>query len=448
MNQYQEFSIESAIMPTIRRKSVTLAGVSNVNAVFSNPSKSTEAFISGAIVDIGAADRNIMYTNKVLGALSDRLQIASKIAKSVNTAKERGVEGFRNVSYLNPWEYAIEGKASEFFKKVWDAIKTTCRKIISAIANLIKWLSNQIQSAFTKAQVKDYNYYKANAVTLKRIASKSKSTVKSIEWKKADEFSKTLKKFNGAFLKSVKAKKTDLTTIEKIGNMDPSLMTDPARFSKIFSEANVGIQNKVGLGTANSNFKSLRGVFQKLTDSINAELEEITTSAFGAAQKGKQNAHSLVYGSLAKGDTVKDIPVSKMKDLSGDFSILSDTWMADNVKTFVTLCNENLKTFTAYTKAIDKVAHAFDRAVVKSGEDSAKISSLSQMTSTLCNARVRFNSFMNSLMLEVESAALRYRRSAHNALKAVIVEARGGAAKAKAKEARESYNSLDDLFQF
>lgn len=445
MANYHEFSIESAIMPTTTRKSVKIEGVNNVKKIFADPSKSTEAFITGAIADTGMADRNIMYVNKTLGALSDRLQTAAKIAKSVNTAKDRGVEGFQSVEYLNPWEYAIEGKASEFFKKVWEAIKTTCRKIISAIANAIKWLSNQIQSAFTKAQVKDYNYYKANKATLGKVAKSSKSTVKSIEWKPASDFSKVLTKFNGEFMKTVKAKKQDLTTIEKIGSMDPTLLTDPTRFGKIFSEANTGFH--VG-SSAESNFKGFKAAFQRMTESINKELEDVTTSAFGRAQEGKQNAHSLVYGALAKGDTVKDMKVSDLCALSGDFSILSDSWMADNVKAYVTLCNENMKTFTQYTKAIDKVAAAFDRAVAKSGEENAKISSLSQMTSQLCNARCRYNSFMNSVLLEVESAALRYRRSAHNALKAVISEVKGGPAKAAKAKATESYQSVESLFDF
>lgn len=445
-NNYHEFSIENAIMPQTTRKSVKIQGVAGVKKIFADPSKSTEAFIAGAISDTGAADRNIMFVNKTLGALSDRLQTAAKVAKSVNTAKERGVEGFQSVEFLNPWEYAIEGKASDFFKKVWEAIKTTCRKIISAIANAIKWLSNQIQSAFTKAQVKDYNYYKANKATLGKVAKKSKSTVKSIEWKPADQFSKVLSKFNGEFLKTVKSKKMDLSTIEKIGSMDASLLTDPTQFGKIFSEANAGFHIR---NSAESNFKGFRAAFQRMTDSINKELEDVTTSAFGRAQEGKQNAHSLVYGALAKSDTVTDMSVSKLCDLSGDFSILSDSWMADNVKAYVTLCNENMKTFTQYTKAIDKVAAAFDKAIAKSGEENAKISSISQMTSQLCNARCRYNSFMNSVLLEVESAALRYRRSAHTALKAVIAETRGGPAAAKAKaKATESYQSVESLFDF
>ena len=447
MANYHEFSIESAIMPSTTRRSVKIEGVNNVKKIFADPSKSTEAFITGAIADTGAADRNIMYVNKTLGALSDRLQTAAKIAKSVNTAKDRGVEGFQSVEYLNPWEYAIEGKASEFFKKVWEAIKTTCRKIIAAIANAIKWLSNQIQSAFTKAQVKDYNYYKANKATLGSVAKKSKSTVKSIEWVPASEFSKVLAKFNGEYMKVVRSKSADMATVEKIGNMDASLLTDPTKFGKIFSEAN-GVNTGNEEAAAESNFKGFRTVFQKMIDSINKELEDVTTSAFGRAQEGKQNAHSVVYGKLAKGDTVKDIAVSKLCSLSGDFSILSDSWMADNVKSYVTLCNESMKTFTQYTKAIDKVAAAFDRAVAKTGEENAKISSLSQLTSQLCNTRCRYNSYMNSILLEVESAALRYRRSAHNALKAVIAEVKGGPAKAAKAKATESYQSVESLFDF
>ena len=122
--------------------------------------------------------------------------------------------------------------------------------------------------------------------------------------------------------------------------------------------------------------------------------------------------------------------------------------MADNVKSYVTLCNESMKSFTQYTKAIDKVAKKFDEAIGKTGEDNAKISSLSQLTSQLCNTRCRYNSYMNSILLEVESAALRYRRSAHNALKAVIAEVKGGPAKAAKAKATESYQSVESLFDF
>ena len=71
--------------------------------------------------------------------------------------------------------------------------------------------------------------------------------------------------------------------------MDASLLTDPTKFGKIFSEANAGFHWG---SSAESNFKGFRSVFQKMIDSINKELEDVTTSAFGRAQEGKQNAHS------------------------------------------------------------------------------------------------------------------------------------------------------------
>ena len=91
---YQEFSIESAVDLTTRNTpSTKIDGMKKTYGILTNPSRSTEEFIAGAISSLGQADRNIMYVNTSLEALSDRLAICAKVARPVNMAKARGVEG-------------------------------------------------------------------------------------------------------------------------------------------------------------------------------------------------------------------------------------------------------------------------------------------------------------------------------------------------------------------
>ena len=105
---YKEFDINAAINPVISRESIKLAGVSEVAKIYNSKSLSTEEFISGAIHDLGVSNRNVMFVNSSLSGLRDRLAIAAKVAKNVNTAKDRGVEGFGSVSKMDPWEFALE----------------------------------------------------------------------------------------------------------------------------------------------------------------------------------------------------------------------------------------------------------------------------------------------------------------------------------------------------
>ena len=148
---FEEFDIDNAVSPSVTHKSVKLMGVGKAISVLSSPSRSTEEMIAGAVSAIGAANRNVMFVHSSLNALDDRLRIAGKIAQSVNMAKQHGTEGFADVKYLNPWEYAIESKTGAFFTKIWQAIRTACRRVIEAIAYIIKWIGNAIAGADVKA---------------------------------------------------------------------------------------------------------------------------------------------------------------------------------------------------------------------------------------------------------------------------------------------------------
>ena len=131
-----------------------------------------------------------------------------------------------------------------------------------------------------------------------------------------------------------------------------------------------------------------------------------------------------------------------MKNLSGNFSVLSDAWLANNVKNVIAQATAQQKIFASYTKTIDEVARKFDSLSTYADG----ISALSKLTSNLANARVRYNSMWSRYMLELESVALRYRKSAHLALKQYIRAATGKIA--KESEEALSDNQLESLFQF
>lgn len=449
---FNEFSIESACAPEAMRKKVVLEGMNNVSRILKSSSRSTEEFITGAISDLGTADRNIMYVNSSLNALSDRLHTAGKLAMAINTSKDRGVEGFQSVEYLNPWKYAIEGKVGAWFAKVWEAIKTACRRVLSAIVNFIKWLSNQIQSVGVKAQVKDYEYYKKNQGMLKTHINANKDTpFNSIDWVAAGDVGKTMQKFAGEYNRATKSARGDYDLIEKLSNSDLRLMTSTkAMNAGVGASGTKGIVNKVGaaFGSDKSKYAGIRAQIAKCQEEIDKELASITSSVFGRAQEGKKNAHGMVYGALSKsGDKVIKMTIGEMAKRSDNFAILTEEWLAKNVKENVATCNEAMKEFTSYTKAIDKLAAQFDKAM---GGGETGFEGLSQMTSKLANSRIRYNSFMQSLMLEMESAAFRYRRSAHTALK-LLIRAGSSAKKAAKKEAeaKEMYQqSVEQLFNF
>ena len=442
---FHEFDLDSVITPKMSRESFKIEGAANAVRTIKSGNRSTEEMVAGAVTSLGNANRNIMYVNSSLEALDDRLSFASKIANAVNPAVSRGAEGFSGVKMLNPWEYAIEGKAKEFFKRIWDAIRTACRKVIDAIVYFIKWVGNAVASIDVKAQVKDYEYFLKNKKMIDKYAGAAKVEKKefqSLDWAlKPDAMLNLLTKMLGAYVKTTKGGTADAKVIENAGRLDLRTLKEPRDFANAFSKV-FGISF---LHTEGGLYKHALNHVNKMLESINKDLEEGLSSVFGKAANGKIAYKELVLGKVTKnGGKVVSVSCGDIRKLTGDFSILSAEWLANGVKKAVSVATENQRVFAKYTKAIDDVAKRFDSVVETEGSDKAGISSLSSLTAKLANARIRYNSVWSNLMLEMESCCLRYRKTAHIALKQYIRAAKGNAA--KAEESLMSQASVESLF--
>ena len=445
---FEEFNIDNAVSPTVGHKPVKLMGVGKAVAVLSSPSRSTEDMVAGAVSAIGAANRNVMFVHSSLNALDDRLRTAGKIAKAVNTAKQKGTEGFADVKYLNPWEYAIESKAGDFFKKIWQAIRTACRRVIEAIAYIIKWIGNVVSSADVKAQVKDYDYYKKNKARIEKYAnaaSVGKATFNSLEWTiQAADLGNYIRLAIGKYAETTQVNTEDVKTIQNLSRADFKTMKEPADVAKAYGKIFGLPISTAGTGDK-AYYKHASDKVQKMITDINNNTQEIfkvSLNIKGGKKFDGANFKTLVLNSVAKSEKVGKISCADMKSLSGDFSVLSDAWLAHNVKNVISQASAQQKIFTSYTKTIDDVARKFDSLSTYADG----ISALSKLTSDLANARVRYNSMWSRYMLELESIALRYRKSAHIALKQYIRAATGKIA--KESEEALSDNQLESLFQF
>ena len=448
---YSEFSIESALTPRTASKKIELEGVGTTIAILQSGSKSTEEFMQGAISALGNADRQIMYINSSLEALNDRLMFASKLAKAINTSKAHGVEGFSNTPRLDPWAYAIEDASKDggFFSRLWAAIRTACRRVIDAIANFIKWLGNAIAGAGVRGQAKDYTFYKQNEKTITKNANAKKVDAQkfnSVQWAlKAGDLAKLITKAAGEYAKGSAKKGEDIKVMENVSRQNFSVMKDAKDYKRAYGDL---FSKWFGLSgnTPESAFKNASAKVKKMCEDMNAQLRGEIGSIFDKSGSDKVSAHTLVMGVVSKGDgKVGPITVGTMKSLSDNFAVLSEAWLADNVKKSVSSVHAQQKAFTEYTKNVDKVASAFMK---DNGTKENPMKSLSTLLSELSRTRIRYNSFWTGLMLELESAALRFRKSAHIALKYYIRAAQKG--NADAKKAAESLNdqSIEALFNF
>lgn len=442
---YEEFDIDNELDSVTRRTPVVLAGVQNIKRIYASTSNSTEEFIGGAMSSIGSANRNIMYVNSMLNGLSDRMVIATRIAKTVNGAKNRGIESFTNVKLMDPWEYAIEGSVGEFFKKIWKAIRTACHNVLTAIANFIKWMANVIASAAVKGQVKDYEHYKANRARIDKAAKAGRSdTIKfnSLNWKvDANGMAKMISSASAHYIGMFKETQ-DSKLIEKMTTFNPKNMEDSAsfarEFSRIFGVGAAGLgKGQIGAG-AKHDFARAKGSIDGMVAAINKDMESGVAKVVGSSAKGKVTPRELILGAVSSGDKVAQMPVATIKKLSGDFSVLSAEWLAKNVKANITATSTAQKQFASYTSKIDKIASSFDKVV----KGTPGVSSLSKLTADLANARIRYNNYYTTVMLELQAAALRFRKSAHVGLKQYLKYD-----KAAAKTSKEAYvKDVDDLF--
>ena len=448
---YNEFSIESALMPETQRRAVKLEGVTKVAEIFNSPSKSTEEFIQGAVTSLGNADCMGMYVHTSLEALEDRLMFASKLARPINTAKARGAEGFENVQTLDPWAYAIEGKVGDFFKRVWDAICTACRRVIEAIAHFIKWLGNAIASLDTRSQIKDYQTYSENKAKIDAAAKAAKTDdvkFKSLPWKvNADGVLKQATKAAGAYAKATKGMNNDQDlVIMKNAASKASTLGDKTKTAQDVLKVGLGFFGIAFRANSTDTLSAVRSKVSEITKKLQKQRTDDIASVFGSASG--TNAHSIVCGAFASQDAVSTISVGEMKKLSKNFEVLKDEALTKNVKEVLSGVHEQQKVFSQYTKLIDSVAKSLQSAMAKADKN-AGVGSISNELAKLANARIMFNSFWTSVMLELESYTLRFRKSAHIALKHYL-RAAGAAKKDAKKKTTESLSqeSLEAMFDF
>lgn len=428
---YNEFSIESAIAPRTGRPSVKIQGAANAVRIMQNPSRATEDYVQGAITSLGAANRQILYVNSSLEALNDRLRIASKIAYAVNTSKRRGAEGFGNVPMMNPWEFALEDDGSNrsdgFFKRVWDAIKTACRRVIEAIAHLIKYIGNAVASMDTKMQQKHYDLWDKKGRPTSTDADNTK--FKSPDWKiKYSDVTTFLTSVSGAYASGTKEvnNEQELTKLENI------LKNDLA--NKRVTNANIAA-NQVGASDSNVDSKDL----------ANKMLEKDLQKLFA---KGTGSAKELVLGKFCNGTKNKEMSCKEMKLLSEDFKCLAGKDLANKATKMISAVHEQQKTFTKMTKLIDQIASKVSKPEAKKDNETKKtnINAISNKMANICNSRIRYNSYWTSLILEVQMMCLRYNKSAHIALKHYL---RAAKVITDEKKTTETENvSTEALFQF
>lgn len=432
---YKEFDINAAINPVVSRESVKLAGVSEVAKIYNSKSLSTEEFISGAIHDLGVSNRNVMFVNSSLSGLRDRLAIAAKVAKNVNTAKDRGVEGFGSVSKMDPWEFALESGIGDFFKKIWQAIVSACTRLIQAIANIIKHIRNFIVGLDAKQQSKDYKYYTDHRKEIDDKAKKAgadKTKFNAANWKvDGKKISEAMKKVASLYTKIFTKGGDDEKVFENLASCDLSQVTDPKQFKAMCHKVFGYIENE-----GNDLRKYIEGTISKINGSV-SEVKKVL-----GASNDATSASKIVSAFAVKGDTVQ-ITVEEMKKKSDDFSILSEKWLAENVKNYVVDLDRAMRQFTKYTSTITKVSKRFEKVGADGKSDSGKafIKSLSAACADLAQARIRTNNMATSIILELELQALRFRKNAHTALK-IYMRAKS------TKPAPAKKTSAESLFLF
>lgn len=444
---YSEFDINSAINPVVTRKSIKLAGVSEVAKIYNSNSTSTEEFISGAIHNLGVVDRNVMFVNSSLSGLRDRLAIAAKVAKNVNTAKDRGIEGFGSVQKMDPWQYALESGIGSFFENVWKAIRTACSRLINAIANIIKHIQIFIGKADVKRQVKDYKYFQANQNVLKANAKKSGVLSKkfnALNWKlNAKTLPEKVESIAGLYTNAFKGMftKGDGNALEALTAVDLSQCKTIEGFNAVSKKIFGTFGDLFKTNSFEGGAKSLNSFIEK----VNEKIAEPRAAACKKAKVKEDASASLVAKNLmVSGDgKVSQTTVEKMMNLSSDYACLSEDWLNKSVVAHVTDLNAAVKQMTVYTKTVDKVAAKFKKAAVDS-VGGAAIKSISTALSNMSNARIRLNSWFTSLMLELELYALRFRKNAHTALRLYI----NGGTKPKKEAEKKSKENYDTSLLF
>ena len=433
---YNEFDINAAINPTVSRESVMLSGVGGISKVYASKSNSMEEFISGAIHDLSTVSCNAMFVNSSLNGLRDRLAIAARVAKNVNTAKDMGREEFKAVDKMDPWQYAVESGIGNFFKKIWEAIVYSFKSILNAISKLVKNLQIFITNADAKAAAATYKYYVTNKALIERNNKANlKTKFNSMNWSvDAAKLKKQVESVVKVYVASSNYGSDDAKFFEKLSAIDLKQIKDTASFKKVAGDLFRFGDDASGKSMTNK-ISAVKADIEKAIDAIKSELK-----VPAKLTRGQEVAHACTVAGDGK---VVQMTVEKMKGLSADFQILKPEWLANNIKTNVVALNNAMKSYSKYTKVVENVAKRFNEVNVDNTKSSI-LKSLSTVSSDLARTRLTTNQFFTMLILELELQAIRMRKNAHTALKVYI---KGAASKEKTSKESVSADAMD-LFRF
>ena len=433
---YKEFSIESVITRPEFSSGYEMNGIGRINQIYDRSNKrSTESFVQDAVGDLGKASQNIMFANMTVSAFEDRFRAAAKIANSINQQKARGTESFRYVEYLDPYKYAIEGKVGDFFKKVWDAIKSAARRIVTAIANFIRWISNKISDAGTKAEVKDYKFYKDNAEDIMAAARLKKVDdiqFNSYNWTVdgnglANIITKTLGGLSEVINDKIIKERTDKlqAAIESVGN------------SKDLNQSRTTIQEIAqNIDTWTAEADSL----------YELKIAESFPGAKSIVDKKERFSPKMIVNLAVTNEAepkIGKVTCKFMREKSNDFYVLSQEWLTINFKNVLGSAHDTQKAFADFTKSVDKMSGTLEKLITNAEKEeynqikkddkeaagkyewSKNAIALSRYASKYCTARSRTNTLMTTVQLQLEAMAFRFRKSAHIALKQYLKSYKG-----------------------
>ena len=450
---YEEFNLDAALNLSNRtqRKSVKLAGVENIRSIYNNPSTSTEEFIIGAVESLGNANRNLMYANMSIEGFAQRFQVASRVAKNVNIARSRGLEGFENAHSMNPLAYSIEdgekkGKFKEFVGRVWEALKTAARHIMTCIANFIKYILNKIREFGLKRAIEDKKKFeeawkKASADKKEQI---NKMKLKSLNWNKGAPG------IISATLNGITSKYTETFDVAKGGDYKALLKATKAnikkadsidKLNKLESGFGTGLSQKEIMAAAKNidDFRS-GGIFDKIKGAKGSETKDGKTKT--------NSASKALAGVFYSGDKVSDVTFDKIHgDMSDNFKCLNADWFKKEITDTIASANKAQKNMALYTKAIDEFVSQYKK-LTKDVEDSKadEFKKWSMQIGRLSLKRMSLNSYMQSILMEVEINAFRLTSTCHKAIRMALKSLKDESKKNKAKSGESWQPSVDELF--
>jgi hypothetical protein len=446
---YEEFNLDAALNLSshTERKSIKLAGVENIRSIYNNPSTSTEEFIIGAVEALGNANRNLMYANMSIEGFAQRFQVAVRVAKNVNLAHNRGLEGFENVHSMNPLAYSIEdgekkGKFKAFVGRIWEALKTAARHIMTSIANFIKYIINKIREFGLKKAIKDKKDFdeawkKASSDKQKEIGDKK---IMSMKWHKdvSTKFQSVItsvsKKYNETFdfssnddykalLKATKLELKDINSADKLN----------------------GLQKGFGTGLSPKHIQEVAEKIEKFQKE--GTLLDGITGATAKNDKGKANgASKALAGVFFEGDKPAETTIKDLKEKTKNFECLNEGWFKKEITDTIASANKAQKGMTAYTKAIDMFVAKYNKLTKDVDAEKDEFKKFAMSIGRLSLKRMALNSYMQSILMEVEINAFRLTSTCHKAVRVGLKTLKGNK-KDEKKSGESLYQpSVDELF--